>query len=188
MNSESEQNKSSGWIIKIYPFALLLISLVINFLLGATSIEVKVPSFEIIKVLSISAILLTINHSWIMTTTELTRLRFRIFASPEEWKSSGRSKDSITGEGQFEIDRHLNTHRNTTENIVYYIFLAGIFSFISPTTLIASIWLLMFPLARLGYTYCYFSGKDDIRGIFMSLSLLSVYGISSFLAINIIAT
>jgi len=188
MKSEVEQKKNPGWIIKIYPFALLLISIIINLLLGVTSIETAVPSLEIIKILSISAVLLTINHSWIMTATELTRLRFKIFATPEEWKQSGKSKDSITDEGQFEIERHLNTHRNTTENIVYYIFLAVIFSFVSPDIVTASIWLLMFPISRFGYTYCYFSGNDNMRGIFMSLTLLSVYGISSFLVLSIFGT
>jgi len=185
MNSENEQKTSPGLIIKIYPFAIVLISIILNLLLGVAPIEASVPSFDIIKVLSFSAAILMINHSWIMTATELTRHRFKIFASPEEWKDSGLRKENITDEGQFEIERHLNTHRNTTENIVYYIFLAGILSFVSPNTLIASIWLLMFPISRLGYTYCYFSGKDDIRGIFMSLTLLSVYGLSSYLIIGI---
>lgn len=188
MNSENEDKKVFGWIIKIYPFAILLVSIIINLLLGVTSIEIASPSIGIVKVLSLSAVLLTINHSWIMTATELTRLRFKIYASPEEWKDSGLSKSNITDEGQFEIERHLNTHRNTTENIVYYIFLAGIFSLVSPSILTASLWLLIFPIARLGYTYCYFSGRDNVRGVFMSLTLLSVYGMSSFLAISILGT
>ncbi len=186
MTSEAEKKNNPGQIIKLYPFGVLLIGIIMNLLFGVTPIEVSIPSLEIVKILSISAVILVINHSWIMTNTELTRLRFKIFATPEEWKDSGLSKDSITDEAQFEIDRNLNTHRNTTENIVYYMFLAIVFSFTSPAILVASIWLLLFPIARLGYTCSYFSGKDAIRGVFMSLALLSVYGLSSLLIISML--
>lgn len=187
MTSENPEQKAknSGWIIKLYPIVLVLFSIMINSIFWQSPIVVELPTIEIIQILSISAALLVFNHSWIMTATELTRFRFNIFASPEEWKSSGKSKTSISEASQFEIDRHLNTHRNTTENLVYYLFLAMIFSFTSPEFLSASMWLLMFPLARLGYTYCYFRGKDNLRGIFMSLALLSIYGLVSYLIINL---
>lgn len=187
MNSEAETKTNSGLIIKLYPFGVLLVGLILNLLLGVTPIEITAPSMDLLKILSLSAVILVINHSWIMTKTELTRLRFKIFATPEEWRASGLSKDSISDEGQFEIDRNLNAHRNTTENVVYYIFLAIVFSITSPSTLVAAIWLLMFPVARLGYTYGYFSGSDAVRGIFMSLALLSVYGLSVFLVIGMLS-
>ena len=185
MSLEAQQKTNSGLIIKLYPFGVLLVSLVLTFFLGQTSFEVSLPSIDLWKILSLAAVILVVNHSWIMTQTELTRQRFKIFATPEEWRDSGKSKASITEEGQFEIDRTLNAHRNTTENTLYYIFLAVVFSFTSPSLLAATIWLLLYPIARLGYTYSYFAGKDGVRGIFMSLALLSMYGLSASLLIGI---
>lgn len=40
-----------------------------------------------------------------------------------------------------------------------------------------------FALARMGYTYSYLSGQDKMRGVFMSLSLLALYGMASYLGI-----
>ena len=37
-------------------------------------------------------------------------------------------------------------------------------------------------MARLGYTYSFLAGKDDLRGLFMSLGLLSVFAMASYLA------
>lgn len=186
MKTEEAAQNSSFWIIKMYPFGVLVLAIVLNFMFGIDPIQISRPSRELLGLISCAAILLVINHSWIMTVTELTRNRYKIFASPEEWISSGYKKLDITEEGSFEIDRCLNTHRNTTENIVYYILLLFVFSFVSPSQLAAWAWVLVFPISRLGYTYSYFKGKDNIRGIFMSLSLLSVYGIASYLAFSFI--
>ncbi len=182
MEAEENTPGNSFWIIKIYPFGVLLLSIGLNFSFGIEPLQASIPSTELLGLLSFSAILLVINHSWIMTATELTRNRFKIFASPEEQVSNDISESGITEKGRSEIERHLNTHRNTTENIVYYIFLALIFILVSPSQLAAWVWILAFPLARLGYTYSYFMGNDSVRGIFMSLTLLSVYGISGYLA------
>lgn len=181
MKAEVDTASSSYGIIKTYPFGVLVLAIILNLLFGIETIRISNPSKEIIGLLSVSAIILVINHSWIMTVTELIRNRFKIFASPEEWVSSGHKKSDISEKGSFEIERCLNTHRNTTENAVYYVFLLVIFSFISPNQVAAWVWILMFPIARLGYTYSYFSGNDNIRGVFMSLSLLSVYGMASYL-------
>lgn len=182
MKVEVDTQNNSFWIIKAYPFGVLVLAIAINFMFGIEPIQISNPSREIIGLLSSSAIILVINHSWIMTVTELTRNRFKIFASPEEWDSSGRSKSDITEKGGFEIERCLNTHRNTTENIVYYIFVLAVFSLVSPCMVAAWVWILLFPIARLGYTYSYFAGNDNIRGVFMSLTLLSVYGMASYVA------
>ena len=171
MNSDNRDNSSSGIIIKLYPFVILFIGLVINLLVGVSPLNATIPSIDLIQISSASAVLLLINHSWIMTSTELTRLRYKVFATPEEWRKSGENKEDISEDAQFEIERHLNAHRNTTENTIYFIFLSIIYVFISPAILLSLIWLLSYPLARLGYTYSYFSGKDALRGIFMSLSL-----------------
>jgi hypothetical protein len=38
----------------------------------------------------------------------------------------------------------------------------------------------------LGYTYSYLAGKDGARGLFMSLSLLAMYGIASYLVMSLV--
>lgn len=184
MKVEIDTPSNPYWIIKAYPFGVFVLALVLNFMFGIEPIQISNPSREILGLLSCSAIGLVINHSWIMTVTELTRNRFKVFASPEEWVSSGHKKSDVSEKGSFEIERCLNTHRNTTENVVYYIFLLVVFSFISPGQWAAYAWILVFPTARLGYTYSYFSGRDNIRGFFMSLSLLSLYGMASYLAVS----
>ena len=184
MKIEVETPSNSYWILKAYPFGVLVLAIALNFIFGIAPIQISHPSKEIIGLLSCASIILVINHSWIMTVTELTRNRFKIFASPEEWISTGRRKSDISEEGIFEIERCLNTHRNTTENIVYYVLVVLIFSFVSPNQLAAWVWILVFPIARIGYSYSYFSGRDNTRGVFMSLTLLSVYGIASYLALS----
>lgn len=184
MKVEEHASGNSYWIIKAYPFGVLVLAIVLNFMFGIEAINVSNPSTELIGLISCAALILVFNHSWIMTVTELTRNRFQIFASPEEWVSKGLSKSDISEKGSFEIERCLNTHRNTTENVVYYILLLAVFSFVSPGQLAAWAWILMFPLARLGYTYSYFKGNDNIRGLFMSLTLLSVYGMAGYLAFS----
>ncbi len=181
---EVETPNNSYWILKAYPFGILVLAAALNFMFGIDPIQISHPSSEIVGLLSCAAIILVINHSWIMTVTELTRNRFKIFASPEERVSSRHRKADITEEGILEIERCLNTHRNTTENIVYYILLLVIFPFVSPSQLAAWGWILLFPIARVGYTYSYFHGNDNTRGIFMSLALLSVYGMASYLALS----
>lgn len=119
-----------------------------------------------------------------MTTTELTRATFKIYATPEEWIASGTHRDNISEEGLREIERQHNAHRNTTENVVYFVFLAIIFIFLSPTLLAAQVWIVGFPVARLGYTYSYLSGNDNARGLFMTLGLLALYGMASYLLIS----
>ena len=80
-----------------------------------------------------------------------------------------------------EVERRLNAHRNATENTVYFVLLAPVFVLVSPPLIAVQIWTLGFALSRLGYTYCYLFGKDGLRGIFMSLGLLAMYGMASYL-------
>ena len=40
--------------------------------------------------------------------------------------------------------------------------------------------------ARLGYTYSYLAGKDSARALFMSLSLLAMYGLASYLLLSFV--
>ena len=103
------------------------------------------------------------------------------------WAASGTSRQDAPEEGLRELERRHNTHRNTTENTTYFIFLASAFVLISPTTLAAQTWLIGFGVARLGYTYSYLAGKDNARGAFMTLSLLAMYGIASYLVMSLVA-
>ena len=143
------------------------------------------PSVECIFALVVAAVLLVINHIWLMTTTELTRLKYKMYATPEEWTASGTLKEDTSKEGLSEIERRHNAHRNATENTVYFVFLAIVLSLVSPPVLAAQIWIIGFAVARLGYTFSYLSGKDNARGLFMSLSLVAMYGMVSYLAISV---
>jgi len=134
----------------------------------------------------ISVSLLVINHTWLMTSTELTRVRYKIYATPEEWVARGKRRDDVSEEGWRELERRHNAHRNTTENTIYFVFLVFIFAFVSPAILAAQVWIVGFAAARLGYTYSYLSGNDSARGVFMSLSLLSLYGMTSYLLMSFI--
>lgn len=73
-----------------YPIALIIIALVLNmFVFGVEPLLVALPAQGVLTALIISTILLLINHSWLMTTTELTRLNYKMYASQEEWDEAG---------------------------------------------------------------------------------------------------
>ena len=174
--------------MKVYPLAILVGGVALNwFVLGVNPPAVALPSAESINALVIAAVLLVINHTWLMTSTELTRVRFKMFATPEEWTASGTRQQDVPEEGLRELERHHNTHRNTTENTVYFILLALIFVLVSPTIIAAQIWIIGFAVARLGYTYSYLAGKDKARGFFMTISLLAMYGMASYLMLSLFA-
>ena len=174
-------------IVKGYPLGVLLIGVVLNlFVFGVNPVAVSLPSAESIRALVIAAVLLVINHTWLMTTTELTRVRFKMFATPEEWAASGSSQQDAPEEGLRELERRHNTHRNTTENTIYFILLAFVLVLVAPTPLAAQAWIIGYAVARLGYTFSYLAGNDNARGLFMSLSLLAMYGIASYLVMSLI--
>ncbi len=189
-NNTDEKNRQRRTmaIVKAYPLGVLLLGVVLNlFVFGVKPFVVALPSAECIRALVIAAVLLAINHTWIMTTTELTRVRFKMYATPEEWAASGTSRQDAPEEGLRELERRHNTHRNTTENTIYFILLAVVFALVSPTTVAAQAWIVGFAVARLGYTYSSLVGKDGARGLFMSLSLLAMYGIASYLVMSLVA-
>ena len=188
ITNETEGQQRTMAIVKAYPLVVLLISVVLNlFVFKVNPIAVALPSPECIDALVISAVLLVINHTWLMTTTELTRVQFGMYAAPEEWAASGTSLLDVSQEGLRELERRHNIHRNTTENAVYFILLALVFVLVSPTVIAAQVWIIGFAIARLGYTYSYLVGKTDVRGIFMSLSLLAMYGMASYLVVSLVA-
>jgi len=57
---------------------------------------------------------------------------------------------------------------------------------VSPTILTAQVWIITFAIARLGYTYSYVTGRDGTRGLFMSLSLLSMFAVASYLLLSLV--
>ncbi len=184
---ESHQRRTMT-IVKAYPLGVLVIAVGLNFFVfGVDPVSVSLPSVDSIRELIIAAVLLVINHTWLMTTTELTRVRFKMYSTPEEWVSSGTSRQDAPEEGVRELERRHNTHRNTTENTIDFVLLVLVFVSVSPTTLAAQAWVVGYAVARLGYTYSYLAGNDQARGAFMSLSLLALYGIASYLLMSLIA-
>ena len=187
-SEEHRRQRRTITIVKAYPLAVLLVGVALNwFAFGVNPSAVALPSVASVNALVIAAVLLVINHTWLMTTTELTRIRFKMFTTPEEWAASGTSRKDAPEEGLRELERRHNTHRNTTENTIYFILLALVLVFVSPTTIAAQVWIIGFAVARLGYTYSYLAGKDKARGFFMSLSLLAMYGIASYLVLSLVA-
>ena len=173
-------------IIIGYPFALLAIGLAINIWgIGIEPALAALPSREHVWALAVAGSLLVVNHAWLMTTTELTRVKFRMYATPEEWEDSKTSPQDVPERGWQELERHHNAHRNTTENVVYFVFLAAILAVTSPHIWAAKLWMIGFTVARLGYTYSYISGRDNLRGLFMSLSLLAMFAMASYLLVSV---
>lgn len=156
----SEGQRRTMAIAKAYPLGPLIVGIVLNlFVFGVDPSVVALPTIECVAALIIAGVLLAINHTWIMTSTELTRVRFKLYSTPEEWAANGTSPQDAPEKGLRELERRHNTHRNTTENTTYFIFLASAFVLISPTTLAAQTWLIGFGVARLGYTYSYLAAK-----------------------------
>ena len=187
-NEEVKRKRRTMTIVKAYTFGLLLIAIMLNvFVFGVNPPTVAIPSTGSIGSLIVAAALLVINHTWLMTTTELTRVRFNLYSTPEEWAASGTKQQDAPKEGLRELERRHNAHRNTTENAVYFMLLALVFAFVSPPTVAVQAWIIGFPIARLGYTYSYLAGNTSARGFFMSLSLLTMYGMAAYLVISLIA-
>jgi len=188
MTDRESRVRKFGLIIVAYPVVLVLIGLGLNvFLFGIEPAAIALPAPAILWALVIAGTLLVLNHTWLMTATELTRLKYNMHASPEEWAENNARKEDVAEQGWIELDRHHNAHRNATENTVYFGVVAVIFSVVSPPVLAAQIWLVGFSVARLGYTFSALRGKPGLRGLFMSLSLLSLYGLTGYLVLSVVA-
>eukprot|EP01084_Bolivina_argentea_P314976 545614_1 len=187
-NNQGTLNRSQNRtkiIIIFYQLVIAVIGIILNIIFGINKFQVELPNEEILRDIVIGAILLVINHSWIMNSTELTRNQYNLHATPEEFEKNGKDANNASKEGLNEVQRRHNIHRNTTENTIYYILLVIIFALTSPPRVAYHIWTLLFPISRLGYTTAYMYKKTDIRGIFMSLSLLSLYGMAAYLGISL---
>lgn len=188
MTDREQRIRKFTIIILAYPVVLIAVGLGLNlFALGVEPIVVAMPAQGIVRALIIAGVLLVLNHTWLMTTTELVRVNYNMYASPEEWADNHARKEDVADRGWIELERHHNAHRNATENTVCFVFLAMVVSVVSPSVLAAQVWIIGFAVARLGYTLAALRGRSDWRGLFMSLSLLALYGLTSYLAIGLIA-
>ncbi len=186
MNNERTLERGNAFrIIVGYPFVVLLISLLLNlFIFGIEPFFASLPTKPVFVVAAIAAMMLAANHSILMTTTELVRTRYGLHATPEEWVASDDDPDKASGLGIQELARNHNTHRNATENTVIFAVLAPLFIMCSPSAIAAAFWLVGFGIGRLGHTYGFLKGREGIRGLFMTVNLLSLYGMASYLAVS----
>lgn len=188
MTDREKRVRKFSRIIIAYPVALIAIGLCVNMLVfGVTPPVLALPSREVLTALIVSGALLVLNHTWLMTATELTRLRHTMYATHEEWAQNGVRKEDVDAQGWIDLERHHNAHRNATENTVYFAFLALIVCLTSPPALMAQVWLICFALARLGYTLGALRPMAGLRQAAMSFSLLALYGLASYLALSLFA-
>jgi len=185
-SKEITKQQTAVKMITAYPFVIFIVAVTLNlFIFDVNHFVISVPSIDTIRALVIASILLVINHTWLMTSTELTRVRFKMFSTPEEWAASGSDPEDAPKEGIKELKRNHDAHLNNTENIIYYTLLCMAFVFVSPPVLTAEIYIIGYAVSRLGYTYSFLSGQDGARGLFMTLSLLAMYSIASYLLISL---
>lgn len=187
MSKDERRKVKLARIIVGYPFVLICGALIVNaFLFGVSPAAIALPSEPVVVALTISAVLLLANHTWLMTSTELTRLRYNMHATPEEWDASDHHRNDVPDEGLQELERRHNAHGNATENTVHFSLLALLVAVVSPTTTAACVWIIGFAVGRLGHTFSYLAGMDGARGISMSVSLLSLYGLASYLVLSVV--
>lgn len=186
MSLENGRKRKFTRIILTYPVALIAMALLANFFLfGVEPVAIALPSHTLITAMIVAALLLLANHTWLMTSTELIRLRYDMHATPEEWVASGHQRSEVQEEGVLELERRHNAHANATENTIHFALLVGLTAIVSPVPGAALVWIVGFPAGRLGHTWAYLSGKDGARGLFMSVSLISLYGLASYLAVSL---
>ena len=182
---DKRQRRAMG-IVLFYPFGIILVGVVLNvFVFGVEPYVASFPPIEGIRALVAAAVILVINHTWIMTSTELVRGRFKMYATPEEWAENASNENDAPELGIRELKRRHDAHNNTTENAVYYVLLSLLFAFSSSTIIALHVWIIGFAIARLGYTYSYFTRNTGLRGLFMTLGLLAMYGMASNLVISV---
>ncbi len=187
MKNSANRQRNLALIISAYPLVIMLVSIAINwFAFGVNPATVQMPQTALFHAMAIACTLLILNHAWLMTVTELTRLRYKISATPEEWKQSGNSPEDVDEKGWLELKRCHNAHRNTTENTIYFVFVALVSAFLDPALLAAQFWMIGFAVARLGYSFCYLRAATGGRGLFMPLSLLSLFGLASQLILGLV--
>ena len=180
--TERDRRARARLILIGYPVVILLVSVVVDvFVLGVEPLVFAAPSAWSLRALIAASVLLVFNHTWIMTATELVRGRYRLQATPEEWTEAGLRAEDAPAEGVRELQRCHNLHRNSTENTVVFALLVLPFVMVSPSPTIAGVWIVGFAVARLDYTFAYLAKRTGVRGAFMTLSLLAMYGVATYL-------
>ena len=96
------------------------------------------------------------------------------------------NSNNVSDEAKQALERCHNAHRNTTENTIYFVVLLIPFVFFSPSTMAGYVWVVGFGVARLAYTYSYLNARDNLRGLFMTLGLICMYGLASYLILAIL--
>lgn len=188
--SETDPQARARRAVIAYPFVLLFVALVVNwFVFREVSVvfPLVLPDSATLFALVASVFLLLLNHGWLMTITELTRVRFGLKATPEEWLASGRDPRQVSEEARLALERCHNAHRNATENVVYFAMAAPVFVLAAPSTIAAWVWLFGFAAARLLYTGSYIAANTGLRGMAMSLALLCLCGLVSYPAVGLLA-
>ena len=172
-------------VIRAYPIGVVLLSIGVNALAGIGAYVPTLPGMDLLAALAVTGALLLVNHTWLMTVTEEVRHHFQIPTTPEQWKERGLGPGQLSHAGVLELQRHHGAHRNATENTTLFVLVATTFMLGAPDPLLAQLWIVCFGVARLGHTYGYLRGRDGVRGLFMTLSLLSLYGMGSHALLSV---
>ena len=169
-------NTKQWLILLIYPLVPLTLAVATTVIFGIGPLNSKLPSPALLSFAAICGFLLIVNHSWLMTHTEVTRSRYGLFATPEEAAQGGQNAPG----DQTELTRSHAAHRNLTENTTLFAILMPIYLLLSPPETLAAIWLLGYGFSRLGHTYFFLSGNANWRGVFMTTSLVALYGLAFY--------
>lgn len=174
----SDQKKFYAAIVG-YPIVVALIALALSLYVLPTLVSgTSWPENTVLIAIALATGLLIVNHSWIITATELARLKHGIYVVPEEIPSEKQATYAPSSEGQADVARCHNIHRNTTENVVYIFPLAIAIWLAAPQLTESAIWIVTFAVARLGYTYSYLRANTALRSVCMTASLLAMFGLS----------
>lgn len=173
----SDQKKFYAAIVG-YPIVVALIALALSFFaLPSLVAGSGWPENTVLVAFALATGLLIVNHIWIITATELARLRHGIYVVPEEIPSEKKAAYAPSAEGQADVARCHNIHRNTTENVVYFFPLAIAVWIAAPQLTESAIWMVTFAVARLGYTFSYLRANTALRSVCMTANLLAVFGL-----------
>ncbi|NKC01230.1 MAG: MAPEG family protein [Pseudomonadales bacterium] len=187
MNDIQPNISSRQWaILLVYPLVPLVVALITNLVVGVNRLEAALPTDAMMGFVALSVLFLIVNHTWLMTHTEVTRARFGLFATPEEEAESDHSSQGVSNTQ--ELTRSHAAHRNLTENTVHFALALPVFLFLSPPAILAAIWLCGYATMRLGHTYFFLSGNADMRGVCMTGSLVALYGLVTYPLISIVSS
>ena len=121
-----------------------------------------------------------------MTKTELTRIDYGIATAPEDATETRVLLDQASQDAKVALARAHRTHQNATENTVYFSLMVPLFLMSSPSGLAVWLWLIGFSLGRLGHSMGYLMARTALRGLAMSVSLISLYGMATYLLLSVI--